>query len=75
MSYSFIATAKRNDDGTFDAEVALTDYGEGLKVVSSTRQRVVSRGHATKAIAEAEAALWVRNNLYPIMQRLPEAKP
>ena len=74
---SMLAAAKRNRDGTFDAEVAISLYDSGSsdKPTSSTRQRTVGKGFSTRAAAEIRAEDWIRDNLYPVVMALPEAKP
>lgn len=74
--YNLIATAKRNADGTFDAEVSLTEYGDTTnKIISTTQQRTVSKNHATKERAVLASRTWIETRIYPVFRSLFVAKP
>lgn len=72
---SLMVAGKREANGLFSAEVAISSYGDDSKVISSTRQRTVSGGFPSRKAAEAAAVCWVEDNLYLIVEKLPEAKP
>lgn len=73
--FNIITAAKRNPNGTFDAEVAITLYGRDTTIIASTEQRTVSKGHKSRDEATAAAIRWVRVNMFPVVQKLPKAKP
>lgn len=81
MITNIIAAAKRIEATKpealtlYDAEVALSIYNDEGKLVWSTEQRTVSQGHTTRDLARAAAIGWIRDNLGPVIAKLPKAKP
>ena len=71
---SLVAAAKRNNDGTFDAEVSLTFYAADASILFTTGQRTVLRGLESREAATASAKAWLQTTFFPAFAVLPEAK-
>lgn len=80
MMASLSLVAKNNGDGTYDAEIALTILGTDSdmvhsEVIKTTQQRTVCKGLASRELAIGAASFWVRQNLFPVVEKLAIAKP
>lgn len=72
---SLLCAAKRNSNGTFDAEVALSFHNSDGKILKSTKQRTVRKQCVSREAAEQQARDWIENNLFHAFDDLPLAKP
>lgn len=75
MSFSVIAGYCPRGNEKFDAEVALTLYDAEAEPCWSTQQRTVATGLTSREEARAAAERWIMENLGPIFNKLPKAKP
>lgn len=69
-----IAQKRNPTTNTYDAEVYLGFTDENGKILKGTKQRLVSKEHATRANAEAASLAWIEKNLFPVINKLPVAK-
>lgn len=75
MSVSILAAAKKNDDGTFDAETSLTFYNSSGAMMFTSHQRTVKSGFKSREAATDAAKTWLHENVLPVFDKLPKAKP
>lgn len=74
-TFSLGVAAKRNDNGTFDAEVYISLYGSDMLPTASTQNRLVQAGLPSRETAEHIGTKWIEDNLFPVVKKLPKAKP